>query len=135
MKRLIQQYWLILAFFVFAMYAAAQVTGCANPFGGTTPAVFDSTRPIQDRVASGEKIYAATLRELTVLRKGGVITDDEQRQIAQLRIKADTAFDAADMAFRDGNNADANAQLTLIQNLLNELTTKLYAAQLKKDHK
>lgn len=134
MKRLIQQYWLILAFFIFAMYAAAQVGGCQY-LGGTTPAVFDSTRPVQDRVASGEKIYAATLRELTALRKGGVIADDEQKQIAQLRIKADTAFDAADMAFRDGNNGDANAQLTLIQELLNSLTSKLYAAQIKKDHK
>ncbi len=100
--------------------------------GDTTPAVFDPSRPMQDRVASAERIYTATLKELTTLRREGLIDDETQLSIAKLRQKASLALDSAHLYADAGDISSADAQLTIIQGVINELAKSLADARQKK---
>lgn len=115
---------------VALMVIAASAGGCQLFQGAnSTPALLDPARPIADRIASGEKIYTATLKELTLLRKAGAINDDQQRTIAGLRQKASAAFDSAHLFADAGATADANAQLDIVQDVIRQLTLKIYESR------
>lgn len=126
-------------FFSVLLLCSITLAACFAPLGcslfqgaTSTPALFDSARPIQDRIVSGERIYTAVLKELTLLRKQKLIDDDEQRTIADLRKKASVAFDSAHLLADAGDSGGASAQLDQIQNLINQLAAMASGAQLKK---
>ncbi len=78
--------WRVNVLLIVLIAVAALTGGCdliTNPT--STPAIFDGSRPIQDRIASGEKIYTATIKELTVLRNAKVIDDATQLEIKAIR--------------------------------------------------
>lgn len=97
------------------------LTGCTLLHPTSTPAIFDSSRPMADRIASGERVYTAALKNLTAARKNGLISDDQQREIKAIRQRASLAFDSAHLFSDAGDTNNAQAQLDIIQQSINDL--------------
>lgn len=110
----------------------AVMPGCSLFQATSTPAIFDPARPMQDRVVSAERIYTATLKQLTMLRQEGFIDDSAQNTIAELRKKASLALDSAHLYADAGDKGNFDAQINAVQGILNELTLSLAKAQNKK---